>query len=403
MSYAAEKARLQQAKSISWLEKRVDIGMGWLRALRQPELMAVMLFIQVASVYSSFKFGETYGGLNPEQVEFFSHLFCAFAILNLILFSWLLSGIKDWVLLLLTVLLVTPLTALDGVAVVGYSMSASPPDRLTRGYNEARQLMKNVAHSDTMLEKAQENAARTYPSPKIISVADAGADQARANAALDAKRASLREQGVEIIEPSDIMFYALSGVVGTPALTLKGWFSWLTGVMLPWVTIVGTMYAAYYAYLKLVRRRTAAIQYSELLKKDREAAEDRADREFDEFEEEDAIPRPEPSGSYVKPLYFVTEEATPDFTSGDDEPSEAQLAYKEVKRRVLRLELKPSIRHIAECYISETGKMIGKKQAERLHGRLLRKNVIVRDGNALNSPCIANRQHPSHKHYISAA
>ena len=402
MSYAAEKARLQQAKSISWLEKKVDKVMGWAKAFRQPQLKVVMLFIQAASVYSSFKFGETYGGDNAEQVFFFSRLFCAFAILNLIIFSWLLSGIKDKVLFVLSLLLVMPLTVLDGVAVVGYSMSASPPDRLTRGYNEAKQLIRNVTFSDGMLLKAQKNAASQYPNSKIIGQDEALANQERANTALAIKRESLRKQGVLIIEPAEIMFYSLSEVVAIPALILKGWFAWLAGGMLPWVALIGGMYGVYYARLKVLARRIASIEYTELMAEKRKADEEKEDREFDEFEEEDDFEKLEPGFSHIKPLTLVVEDQDPDFTSADDEPTEAQLVYKEVKRRILQLEMpKPSIREIAGCRINDN--VVGKKQAERLHRRLIKRKVLIKDGDAVNSKCIANKRHPHHKHYRADA
>lgn len=401
MSIAADKARLQQAKSISWLEREVETYLGYVRALREPALKLCLLFIQVGSVFSSYSFGLLYGGDDAGQATFFSWLFTFFACLNILLFINLMDGAKSWGTFALSVFLIIPLTLLDGVAVIGYSMSASPPDRLTRGFNESEQLIRNVTHSDGMLLKAQRNEMKRYPDKKTIGPAEALANQAKANAALSAKRESLSEQGVDIVMPPEIMFYAMAEVVGIKALILKGWFSWLVGAALPWVTLMGGMYAAALALLKKIRRRTAAIEYKALLKKERETSEEKYNDEFDEFDELVVMERPTPDGSFVQPLVMAIKPET-DFSSADEESSEAQKEYEEVKRRVQQLEIpKPSIREIAGCRIDD--KIIGKKHAEKIHARLVHYKVLARDSDAAaNSPFKANRAHPGHKNYKAA-
>lgn len=400
MSIAAEKARLQQAKSISWMERQVEEKLGYIRAFREPALKVCLLSIQVGSVYSSYSFGLLYGGDDAGQATFFSCLFTFFAVLNILLFINLMDGAKSLGTLALSVLLIIPLTLLDGVAVIGYSMSASPPDRLTRGYNESKQLIRNVTFSDGMLLKAQKNEMKRYPDKQVIGQSEALANQEAANSALAIKRESLSAQGVEIVMPPEIMFYAMAEVVGIKALILKGWFSWLVGAALPWVTLMGGMYAAALALIKKIRRRTAAIEYSALLKLEREDRDERYNEEFDEFIEEDEIEKPQPGGSFIRPVVVTKPEIVTDFSSADEETSEAKKEYEEVKRRILQLEIpKPSIREIAGCRID--GEIIGKKHAEKIHARLVYFRVIIRDKDAAtNSPFKANRHKKGHKHYI---
>jgi hypothetical protein len=336
------------------------------------------------SLSTSYDFGIMTGG--GETATKWGCIFFVCAALNIILFK--LHGQTNRTAAEKKAIrnMIAPLLALDLLAVFGCTIGVNPPEIFTIGLQSIESRQIDIDYAAKKLVEAKKHSRYKSKPEGVLSVETAEAKKEQAVNLMVIERARLKSEGIEVIKPNEVMYHIMAYATPLSPLMLQFINKILFALCVIYVCIMGSKYSD---QLKLIMdevRIAARLKLRAINGERRTKSREDQTAAFASLENKEVEPRYNHAG----PLNMVSDrDENSAISSGGVLPENFDAMYDAAKKAIESGGVSPSVRKIALLFYKAEGmeesKMI-KSHAELIHKALTSNEIIVKDGDAPNSP-----------------
>lgn len=282
--------------------------------------------------------------------------------------------------------MIYPLLALDLLAVFGCTIGVNPPEIFTIGLQSIESRQVDIDYAAKKLAESKKYSRYKSKPEGVLTVEAAEEKKAKAVNMMVIERARLKAEGIEVIKPNEVMYHVMAYATPLSPLMLQFINKILFALCVIYICIMGSKYSD---QLKLIMdevRIAARLKLRAINGERRTKSREDQSAAFASLEKKEIAHR----YSYVNPTIVRKTDDKAPLSSGYALPANFNVMY-EAASKFVKEGGKPSVRSIAGVFYKaddmDDSKLIS-SNAELVHKALHSNNIIVKNGDAPNSPFV---------------